>query len=155
MEGWTKVNRISSEDVSEWPCVSDYNLVQSLTTVHIASMLSVLQNGLLHSSTKRITSRRTRCRYCFESSDFTGTAVTTRLPTRTPLTCVQDVSSYYFLQNLEQKHGRENWGLYVGYIDDSDVCDVTSFSPGHEYWNFRRPFYLYRQSPRTAKIWTY
>jgi hypothetical protein len=155
VEGWTKVNRISSEDISEWPCVSEYISVRSLTTIHIASMLSFLPNGLLDSAAKRITSRRTRCRYCTEISDCNGTTVATRVPTRTPLTCVQEVSSDYFLQNLEQKHGCEIWGLFVGNIEDSDVCDVRSSSRGHVYWHFRGPFYLYCQCTRTANIWTY
>jgi hypothetical protein len=116
------VNRISSEYVSEWPCVSEYNSVQGLTTIHTASMLSVLPNGMLDSAAKRITSRQTRCRYCSETFDCNGTVVATRVPQ----TCVQDVSSYYFLQNLEQKHACEIWGLYVGKIEGSDICDVTS-----------------------------
>lgn len=116
------MNGISSEYVSEWPCVSEYNSVQGLTTIHTASMLSFLPNGLLDFAAKRITSRRTLCRYCSETFDCNGTAVATRVP----LTCVQDISSYYFLQNLEQKHACEIRGLYVGKNEDSDVCDVTS-----------------------------
>ena len=82
-------------------------------TIHIASMFSVLPNGLLDSAAKRITSRRTRCKYCSESSDCNRSAVATRVPTRTPLTCVRDVSSFFFAPGTWRKNMTAKSGVYI------------------------------------------